>query len=274
MRWEDERYIRVFTRDTPPWDALGWEAQALLVLIFRKMDRTGVLALGGSGRRGLAACVRMPLDVVERSLDILLEDGVLAMRGPDLFCKNFMSAQDCAKSDALRSREKRERAHLELTQNVSLAPQIVGQTSRSDTNAPRSDTPSVPSVPAVPSVPKEDPPLPPVGGKRARKGCASEAFEKFYQAYPRHTARASAEKAWPGDEYLPAILSALEWQAPEFRTREFDKVPHPATWLNGKRWTDEKPTQLALGPKPFRPTAERPHPMSGKTAEEVYGKLG
>lgn len=27
MRWEDERYIRIFTRDTPTWDAMEWKAQ-------------------------------------------------------------------------------------------------------------------------------------------------------------------------------------------------------------------------------------------------------
>jgi hypothetical protein len=150
MRWEDERYIRIFTRDTPSWDALGWEAQALLVQIFRKMDRTGLLALGGSGRRGLAACVRIPLDVVDRALDVLLEEGVLSMLGPDIFCKNFMAAQECAKSDALRSKEKRERAHLRMTLGVSDVTREVAQTPRSDTRAPQGDTPSVPSVPCLP----------------------------------------------------------------------------------------------------------------------------
>lgn len=102
----------------------------------------------------------------------------------------------------------------------------------------------VPLPDPVPVQEKKDPPLPPGGGKRVRRvSTASESFEKFYAAYPRHTARGAAEKAWPGDEHLPAILAALEWQAPEFRTRPYDKVPHPATWLNGERWKDEKPTQ-------------------------------
>jgi hypothetical protein len=155
MRWEDERYIRIFTRDTPTWDALGWEAQALLVLIFRKMDRTGLLALGSSGMRGLSACVRMPADVVERALAVLVEDGVLSWSGRDLFCKNFMAAQECAKSDALRSKEKRERAHARLCSNGSDTESGTSDTkrpeaTRGDTTVPRSDTPSVPSVPNLP----------------------------------------------------------------------------------------------------------------------------
>lgn len=246
MRWEDERYVRVFTRDTPSWDAMGWEAQALLVLIFRKMDRTGLLALGNSGRRGLAACVRMPIEVVDRALDVLLEDGVLTMSGKDIFCPNFMVAQECAKSDSLRSREKRERAHVKLTQSVSAPTQSVAQATRSDTSVPRSDTPSVPYR----ADPDPNTPLPPKGGQvellprqaKPKKGIApSAAFARFWEVYPRHVAKQAAIKAWPGDEMLPVIMRALDWQAPEFRKREQDKIPHPATWLNGKRWEDEKP---------------------------------
>lgn len=253
MRWEDERYIRIFTRDTPSWDAMGWEAQALLVLIFRKMDRTGLLALGSSGMRGLAACVRMPMDVVDRSLKILLEDGVLSWSGQDLFCKNFMAAQECAKSDALRSKEKRERAHLKLTLSVSQPPQEVAETPRSDTDAPRSDTPSVPSVPS-------DPPKAPLGGQVVLAGCetaettrprkrsnavCSVAFEAFWQAYPqhRHVEKAEAVKAWPGDEFAPAIMAALDWQT---KSSDWTKeggsfVPHPKRYLSKRRWTDERP---------------------------------
>ena len=32
MRWEDERYVRVYTRDTPGWLSLSFDAQALLFL--------------------------------------------------------------------------------------------------------------------------------------------------------------------------------------------------------------------------------------------------
>lgn len=252
MRWEDERYVRIFTRDTPTWDALGWEAQTLLVFVFRKMDRTGLLELGGSGARGLAASVRMPLDVVERALAVLLADGVLSMLGTNLFCKNFMAAQECPKSDSLRSKEKRERAHLRLTQSVSQLPQSVAQTPRSDTSAPRSDTPSVPSVPSVPS----DPPIAPQGGqsttrpRRAARAVGSEAFEAFWQAYPqhRHVEKAGALREWPGDEHAPAIMAALAWQthSHDWTKSGGEFVPHPKRYLAKKRWADERPQQGAL----------------------------
>ena len=41
MRWEDERYVRIYTRDTPSWMLLSWDAQALFLQLLRP---TGVVA--------------------------------------------------------------------------------------------------------------------------------------------------------------------------------------------------------------------------------------
>jgi hypothetical protein len=99
-------------------------------------------------------------------------------------------------------------------------------------------------------------PLPGPVPRRKRSPAApvvSVAFAKFWEAYPRKVAKGAALKAWPGDDMLPAILAALEWQAPEFRSRPADKVPHAGTWLNGKRWEDEKPSQReSAQPIPLR----------------------
>jgi hypothetical protein len=120
MRWEDERYVRIYTRDTPDWLALGWEAQALFVFATRKCDRAGILELGRSGTRGLAALVAMPLEVVERALPILLSDGCVQMNGTTLVIPNFIEAQETPQSDAQRQRESRARARdRAASQNVT-----------------------------------------------------------------------------------------------------------------------------------------------------------
>jgi hypothetical protein len=70
----------------------------------------------------------------------------------------------------------------------------------------------------------------------------SGAFEKFWTEYPNRKAKSNAVKAW--DKIDPAlyetIMAALRVQA---RSAAWLKdagqfVPHPATWLNGKRWED------------------------------------
>ena len=89
---------------------------------------------------------------------------------------------------------------------------------------------------------------------RARLNGHDQGFDAFWTAYPRHEAKIRALKAWtalhPTPELTATLLAAIEqhkqrlWaQAPP------DKVPHPASWLNGRRWEDELPT--AQGKDPY-----------------------
>jgi hypothetical protein len=68
--------------------------------------------------------------------------------------------------------------------------------------------------------------------------CKSDDFDAFYLAYPRKVSKANARKAWIKNKCnLTEILPALEqhkkgWKDPLY-------IPHPATWLNQRRWEDE-----------------------------------
>lgn len=112
MRWEDERYVRIYTRDTPEWSALSWEARALFLFMLRKCDRAGLIHLGKSGTRGLAGLVAMPLESVERALPELLDDGCCELAGErsQLVIPNFIEAQESKASTVERQRAYRERA--------------------------------------------------------------------------------------------------------------------------------------------------------------------
>lgn len=74
---------------------------------------------------------------------------------------------------------------------------------------------------------------------------ALDAFEIFYQAYPRKVGKPHAQKAWlskvSDDSLLPQVLAAVDlwkktegWQDPQY-------IPHPATFLNQERWKDDIP---------------------------------
>ena len=69
------------------------------------------------------------------------------------------------------------------------------------------------------------------------------AFDAFWSAYPRKVARAAAMKAWTKQKpILSKVLVALEWQS---KTDGWQKdagqfIPHPASWLNGRRWEDAR----------------------------------
>jgi hypothetical protein len=71
------------------------------------------------------------------------------------------------------------------------------------------------------------------------------AFGPFWSAYPRHAGKRSAEKAFaklrPDEVLLGVMLAALarQRQSDQWRRDGGRFIPHPATWLNGRRWEDE-----------------------------------
>jgi len=83
--------------------------------------------------------------------------------------------------------------------------------------------------------------------KRGEDGDLPEGFEEFWSAYPRKASKPQAIKAWKKQKLtrknLPDILAGLE------RVRGSDQwqrdngqyIPHPATWLNNRRWEDIDP---------------------------------
>ncbi|MDE2470662.1 MAG: hypothetical protein KGL35_18440 [Bradyrhizobium sp.] len=100
------------------------------------------------------------------------------------------------------------------------------------------------------------------GKGRDRKGkdpCSTDvepgAFEsKFWPAYPRKVAKASAAKAFakinPDDALLTRMLAALAVHVASEQWRRDDGryIPHPATWLNQRRWEDEAESAAAFDP--------------------------
>jgi len=68
----------------------------------------------------------------------------------------------------------------------------------------------------------------------------SESFEIFWKAYPKKVSKGGAEKAWskikPDEKLVADIIAAIAKQKPTWTDPKF--IPHPATWLNGKRWLD------------------------------------
>jgi len=79
---------------------------------------------------------------------------------------------------------------------------------------------------------------------------AETRFAAFWLAYPKKKAKDAARKAWdkrrPDDALLAVMLRALERQqhSPDWQRDGGRFIPHPATWLNAGRWTDEIDTDL------------------------------
>ena len=73
-------------------------------------------------------------------------------------------------------------------------------------------------------------------------------FERFWSLYPRKVKKELAYKAWCKEakhcaDIQAAIFAALEWQVtlPQWTRDDGQYIPHPTTYLNQRRWTDQRP---------------------------------
>tara|TARA_R100000544_G_scaffold29061_2_gene15494 strand:+ start:833 stop:1426 length:594 start_codon:yes stop_codon:yes gene_type:complete len=68
-------------------------------------------------------------------------------------------------------------------------------------------------------------------------------FELFWNNYPKKVGKGKAEIAWiKHSPNIDLVLKTLTWQK---ESKEWFKengafIPHPTTYINGKRWLDEK----------------------------------
>jgi uncharacterized protein YdaU (DUF1376 family) len=106
---------------------------------------------------------------------------------------------------------------------------------------------------------KKNPPKPPHRVPAKRRASAPKmtpiqavGFEDFWARFPHPPCRGKvgrlrAEKEWialdPDFETRAAISGALAWQSKleDWRRDLGRATPHPATYLHGKRWQDERP---------------------------------
>ena len=78
--------------------------------------------------------------------------------------------------------------------------------------------------------------------KQVRSG-HKESFERFWSSYPRKVGKGAAEKSWikalqstEADTIIASLVAYKFSEDPNF-------IPHPATWLNQRRWEDALPSQ-------------------------------
>lgn len=82
--------------------------------------------------------------------------------------------------------------------------------------------------------------------ERKKRDISPTGFDDFYQAYPRKAGRHAAELAWakinPTPDLKARIIASVQAWAKTDQWKDSQYIPHPATYLNQKRWEDEIPT--------------------------------
>ena len=85
----------------------------------------------------------------------------------------------------------------------------------------------------------------PVDQKTPAQAPTEDLFPKFWKLYPNKKGKAAAEKAWKKLKATDGLFAVIaEGLARQVVCTEWTKdggqfIPHPATWLNGRRWEDE-----------------------------------
>jgi hypothetical protein len=143
-----------------------------------------------------------------------------------------------------------------------------------DGNRMTLDVPDVKQAPAMPALvapPETQLPLvvevaPKKRGRPAKVLTGNlDRFEEWYKVYPRRVGRGQAERAWkslaPNDELVDTIIAATLAQRgqPDWTKDDGAFIPHPSTWLNGKRWLDQMSAEVAQEinlPYPGKPWAQ------------------
>jgi hypothetical protein len=86
-----------------------------------------------------------------------------------------------------------------------------------------------------------------------------ENFEEFWRNYPRRIGKGAARKSYEKaikvatfSEIMRGLLSQIAYYA----SKDAQFIPHPSTWLNQERWSDEvQPPQRNTGRRSFADAA-------------------
>lgn len=266
MDWENERYVRLYTRETVDDLVLSWEAMALWHCLVKKFDRAGIIHVGVHGWKGLALLVKMPAAVVVPAGEELLTDGRIIMFAGKLVAPNFIEAQESKQSDKQRKAESRARQRDQALAEMS---QIVTNSGDSVTTTPQLVTKQAVLVTVghdqshlvTPTLPEPTRLEPNLLSKPAPPKPKFD-FESIYQQYPKRTGKAkglaklAATVKTPED--FAQLTRAVEWMSRTWRGHDNHFCPGFLPFANGKMWADDE------WPKPSAPNQQNHNPASNR----------
>jgi hypothetical protein len=220
LDWSEERYARIYCRDTLDWQCLSWNAQALWTALNRKATRSGRIDLGRSGLRGVPALVGRPdMPQLMQAMDELLADGCVVLEGDVLVIPDFVEAQEAVSSGAKRMRELRERrreedalANGDRLPDGELPAREVGGTEPGKGS---------PKAPLGPSPMTAESPVTPTSRRVTERNAGDESSQNVTRGYStEREARHGAPGGPQGDALSTTFAAELEAEASEDDVRK------------------------------------------------------
>lgn len=232
MNWSDEKYVKVYTRDTLTWLSLSWEARAVLALLFRKVDGAGLMETGSLDRaQAVALQLVVPADVTRRALDELIAIGTVSEVAGGILIPNFVEAQESTKTEARKKKDQRQRVadQRRLAQRVDSVETHVPQRPAVSPGVPECPPPAQPTTTTTTSPAHHQPttttspaPKPP---KRSKK---SQPVQGDLPVVPPAPPAPPPKSSWQQALYDDYVLIRWDYLEQAGLATDDEPPPHPA----------------------------------------------
>lgn len=120
MNFEDEPYVRKYTRKTVTSRLLGWQGRAVLDAMLGEFDAAGIFAIRGDAAQCISAVTDIPIEIVRAGLGLLIETETWVVTARSITWLTFEEAQNCRRSDRLRQRESRRARSAQSVTDVTI----------------------------------------------------------------------------------------------------------------------------------------------------------
>jgi hypothetical protein len=111
--WEDEPYVRVYSRKDIDWKLLGWEGRIVHWHLRCEATSSGAIELGdGDEAEAVAVLTELPIEVVRVGLQRCASRGVTERHGTSLLITDFLESETAKRSDRVRAQVYRDRVRM------------------------------------------------------------------------------------------------------------------------------------------------------------------
>lgn len=231
-----------------------------LLAMASEADERGVIP--AHRPRGLAAALHATVENMETAFALFAEIGMIERREDgSLLLTNFMERQYDNPSDRPEKVAERKARLKERQQNApettAEAPAQTENDKRTTEERQKNDTYS--DTDSDTDTEAENTQCVKKHTAAVRERAKPSDFDAFWKVYPNKQAKDDAWKSWQKlnpDAALMEILMAAVLRAKACDQWQRGIIPHPTTWLNQKRWTDELPAKnLTYGNRNEIPSA-------------------
>lgn len=237
LHYTGKMYVKIFSKIFDSTIAENWQARVVFMDLLILADRDGII---DSTLPSISRRTNCPVQFLKEGIEILMlpdpqsrsdeDDGRrIELLEPDKRdwgwrIINYKKYRDLKSSEDLREKN-RERVRRFRERQASCNGESLQNITPESEDASSSESAS--------------------RGKRSaeEKGEYTSEFEEFWSGYPKKKAKSKAYEAWQKIRNRPQvlILQAVQAQSktPDWTRDGGQYIPHPATWLNQRRWEDE-----------------------------------